>query len=230
VTESNASVDPQSSFAIILPPGWVRMPVREHEAAGLRALIEEIVSDALPASLPRDSAEPWRSELRKRLTGAAQEARDAGATAVYLPTRSMDGFAVPASLIETEVEDDGLASAADVIALILSDPDIDATAENVDGASAVRTDTTITQARPAGDWPEVNTRQIVYTIDVPHREGRWVLMSYSAVSGDNPSAELSDALVLLFDALMTTFRWIDVPDALPGLLEERLGSIHSLAT
>lgn len=214
---------------MLLPPGWMRLPVRERDAPLLRALIEEIVADALPATLPRDSAEPFRAELRKRLTGAAREARDAGATAVYLPTRPIDGFVVPASLIETEVEDDGLAPAAEVIAEIMRDPETDATRETVDGASAVRTDTTTTRVQPSGDWPEVTTRQIVYTVEVPHRAGRWIVMSFSAISGDNPSSALSDALVLLFDALMTTFRWADVPGVDHSELELRLGEIDSLA-
>ncbi|WP_394769106.1 hypothetical protein [Lacisediminihabitans sp.] len=227
MSEPDALVAPQASFVMALPPGWSRLPVRERERPLLLALIEEIVADALPASLPRDSAEPWRGELRKRLTGAALEARDAGATAVYLPTRPVDGFTAPASLIETEVEDDGLASPAEVIAAVLSDPHIDATEATVDGASALRTDTTTTRVQQSGDWPEVATRQVVYTIEVPHREGRWVVMSFSAVSGDNPSQDLSDALVLLFDALMTTFRWTDVPGVDPSDLESRLAEIAS---
>jgi hypothetical protein len=230
MTAASSRVDPQASFAILLPPGWTRLPVRESESIRLRDLVEGVVTESLPASLPRDSAEPWRAELRKRLTAAALEAREAGATAVYLPTRPVDGITVPASLIETEVEDDGLASAADVIAAILGDPEIEATGVAVDGAAAVRTDTTTAHVNLAGDWPEVSTRQIVYTIEVPHREGRWVVMSFSAVSGDNPSAELSDALVLLFDALMTTFRWADVPGAEAGPLETRLDAIDSLAS
>jgi hypothetical protein len=207
----------------------MRLPVRTREASRLRAVIEEIVAEALPSTLPRDSTEPWRAELRKRLTGAAADARDSGATAVYLPTRPIDGFVVPASLIESEVEDDGLAPAADVIGEIIRDPEIEATRETVDGASAVRTDRTTIRVRPEGDWPEVTTRQIVYTVEVPHREGRWIVMPFSAISGDNPSGALSDALVLLFDALMTTFRWADVPGVDHSELEIRLGEIDSLA-
>jgi hypothetical protein len=225
MTEADARVAPHASFVIALPPGWSRLPVREDERPKLDAMIEAIVAEALPASLPRDTAEPWRGELRKRLAGAAAEARDSGATAVYLPTRSVDGFTPPVSLVETEVEDDGLASADDVIAAVLDDPAIDATEETVDDARAVRTDTTTTRVQESADWPEVTTRQIVYTIGVPHREGRWVVMSFSAISGDNPSQDLSDALVLLFDALMTTFRWIDVPGDEPSNLETRLAEI-----
>lgn len=219
--------EPQASFLMILPPGWVRLPVRDEHADELQVLIEGIVAEALPSSLPRDSTEPWRGELRKRFRGVVREAQQAGATAVYFPTQAVNGLVVPASLIESEIEDDGLESADVFLESLMQDADSSATQETVDGAPAVRTVSARTRLQVDGDWPEVTNRQVVYTIRVPHREGRWIVMSFSAVSSDSVSALLSDALVLLFDALMTTFRWTDVPGSDYSALELRLQNINS---
>jgi hypothetical protein len=69
-----------------------------------------------------------------------------------------------------------------------------------------------------------------------------VVMSFSAISApaDQKTTEpgapdigtderITDALVMLFDAMMTTFRWTDVPDAEPTPLELRLAEIGGTA-
>lgn len=223
----NPQDEPQASFVIALPPGWVRLPARATHRRELRSAIEEIVAETIPASLPRGSAEPWRGELRKRLTRVVLDAGDAGATAVYLPIRAVNGVLVPASFIESELDYDGQDSPESIIADIVGDAELNASRLTVDGSAAARTDRSARRVQPDGDWPEVTTRQIVYTIDVPHREGRWVVISFSAVSGDTQSSALSDALVYLFDALMTTFRWSDVPGVDHSDLETRLHELQS---
>ena len=225
--------EPQASFVIALPPGWLRLPAREAESDVLDALIDGIVADALPDALPRDSAEPWRGELRKRLTTSVIEAREAGATAVYLPVRPVNGVTVPASIIESEIDDEGHPDSVGVLAAILNDPTLsdqgaDASLRSVDGAPAARTDRTIRRVQRDADWPEVTTRQVVYTIEVPHREGRWIVLSFSAVSHNDSGSALSDALATLFDALVSTFRFTDVPGVEHSDLERRLAEIASL--
>jgi len=227
VNQLTAGVEPHASFFILLPPGWARLPVREAEHETLTDTIEAIIAESLPSTLPRDSAEPWRGELRKRLTAAALEARESGATAVYLPHRAIDGFVAPVSIIESEVDDDGIAPADEVLDGLAGDLEANASREIIDGAAAVRTDAPHGRVNLPDDGSEVVTRQIVYTIEVPHREGRWVVMSFSAIAAIESSTDLTDALVLLFDAMMTTFRWADVPGVEPSDLESRLGEIHS---
>jgi hypothetical protein len=217
---------PQASFLIALPPGWMRLPARRAEDAALRAAVDEIIAEALPETLPRDRAEPWRGEMRKTITGIVTEAREAGANAVYLPVRPVNGVNIPASFVESEIDDDGAGDPGGVLASILAGAD--GTLHVIDGAHAARTDSAVVSVEPREGWPELTTRQIVYTVEVPHREGRWVVLSFSAASGDRPSAALSDALVELFDALMLTFRWSDVPGVDHSDLEERLAQIHSL--
>jgi hypothetical protein len=244
---------PIASFLMALPPGWARLPAGEDDRQALASTVREVVARALPDSLPRDRAEPLRQEMQKRLTATVIEAGDNGATAVYLPVQPVDGFTPPVSIIESEVDDESDQAPEEVIAQVLADalPDRhdqdDPGLRQVDGGIAARTETQLRRATPdevAGDLPVVDDRQVVYTIPVPHRPGRWVVMSFSAVStprdaGATDDAEASedlgtderitDALVMLFDAMMTTFRWTDVPGAEPTPLELRLAEISGTA-
>lgn len=244
---------PISSFLMVVPPGWARLPAREEDRQALAATVREVIARALPDSLPRDRAEPLRQEMQKRLMSTVVEAGDNGATAVYLPVQPVDGFTPPVSIIESEVDDESDQAPEEVIAELLADalPDRhdqqDPGLRQVDGGIAARTETQLRRAVPdavAGELPAVDDRQVVYTIPVPHRPGRWVVMSFSAISAPadqdatGPGAEtrdigtderITDALVMLFDAMMTTFRWTDVPDAEPTPLELRLAEIGGTA-
>lgn len=249
---------PISSFLMVVPPGWARLPAREEDRQVLAATVREVIARALPDSLPRDRAEPLRQEMQKRLMSTVVEAGDNGATAVYLPVQPVDGFTPPVSIIESEVDDESDQAPEEVIAELLADalPDRhdqqDPGLRQVDGGIAARTETQLRRAVPdevAGELPAVDDRQVVYTIPVPHRPGRWVVMSFSAISAPRdqdptqtdavPPAtgpadigtdeRITDALVMLFDAMMTTFRWTDVPDAEPTPLELRLAEIGGTA-
>jgi hypothetical protein len=253
---------PIASFLMVVPPGWARLPAREDDRQVLATMVREVIARALPDTLPRDRAEPLRQEMQKRLMATVVEAGDNGATAVYLPVQPVDGFTPPVSIIESEVDDESDQAPEEVIAQLLADalPDRhdqqDPGLRQVDGGIAARTETQIRRATPdevAGDLPVVDDRQVVYTIPVPHRPGRWVVLSFSAISAprdqtapgasgtaDTGTADtgspdvgtderITDALVMLFDAMMTTFRWTDVPDADPTPLELRLAEIGGTA-
>ncbi|SBN61647.1 hypothetical protein GA0004736_0535 [Curtobacterium sp. 9128] len=234
--------EPTASFFMVVPPGWARLPADEAHREELGTIVRQVIANALPDDLPRDRAEPLRQEMRKRLTATVVEAGDNGATAVYLPVQPVDGFTPPVSVIETEVDDESDEAPEQVIAQILADalPDRrdqdDPGIREVDGGIAARTDTTIRRADPGNELPElgqdlpvVDDRQVVYTIPVPHRPGRWVVMSFSAISLPDADGQLTDALVSLFDAIMTTFRWTDVPGAEPTTLERRLAELGGAA-
>ncbi len=160
-----------------------------------------------------------------------------------MPVQPVDGYTPPVSIIESEVDDESEEAPEQVIAQLLADalptrrdPD-DTGLREVDGGIAARTEQTVRRADVAtelpgigDDLPVVDDRQVTYTIPVPHRPGRWVLMSFSAISRTDPedpeaADRLTDALVMLFDAVMTTFRWTDVPGAEPTPLERRITEI-----
>lgn len=243
--------EPIASFLVVVPPGWARLPAGEDHREELGAMVREIIGRALPDDLPRDRAEPLRQEMRKRLVSTVVEAGDNGATAVYLPVQPVDGYTPPVSIIESEVDDESEERPETVIAQLLAEaaadraraadagaggadsagaggPDpVDPGIREVDGGVAARTETVVRRAQPVDDVPEVDDRQVVYTIPVPHRPGRWVIMSFSAIRASDSTApdqdeRVVDALVMLFDAIMTTFRWTDVPGAEPTTLERRI--------
>ncbi|KQO59958.1 hypothetical protein [Curtobacterium sp. Leaf261] len=213
-------------FAIVVPPGWARIPAREEDERERDAVIDAIIAAGIPDTLPADSVGPWRHELRKRLTGMVADAGESGATACYIPTQSVDGFTPAASIVETEVEDETEESATDVVTQILLDAgQLQDGIREVDGAIAARTDTTIRRVRVMDDLPDLDDRQVVYTVSVPHRPGTWVMLSFSAVSAPEADPRLTDALVMLFDAIMSTFRFVEVPDTEPSDVERRVGEL-----
>ncbi|WP_027467098.1 hypothetical protein [Curtobacterium sp. UNCCL17] len=234
--------EPTASFFMVVPPGWARLPADVPHREELGEIVRQVIANALPGDLPRDRAEPLRQEMRKRLTATVVEAGDNGATAVYLPVQPVDSFTPPVSVIETEVDDESDEAPEQVIAQILADalPDRreqdDPGIREVDGGIAARTETVVRRADPGAelpsigeDLPVVDDRQVVYTIPVPHRPGRWVVMSFSAICLPGTDERLTDALVSLFDAIMTTFRWTDVPGAEPTTLERRLAELGGAA-
>lgn len=234
--------DPTASFFMVLPPGWARLPAREDDRSELADTVREIVARALPDHLPRDRAEPLRQEMRKRLLATVVEAGDSGATAVWMPVQPVDGFTPPVSIIEAEVDDESEEAPEQVIAQVLADAlpdrhdDQDPGIREVDGGIAARTETVVRGADPAAalpgpadGLPVVDDRRVVWTIPVPHRPGRWVVLSFSAISLPDADERLTDALVGLFDAMLTTFRWTDVPGAEPTTLERRLAELGGAA-
>lgn len=234
--------DPTASFFMVLPPGWARLPAREDDRRELADTVHEVIARALPDDLPRDRAEPLRQEMRKRLFATVVEAGDSGATAVWLPVQPVDGFTPPVSIIEAEVDDESEEAPEQVIAQVLADAlpdrhdDHDPGIREVDGGIAARTETVVRRADPAAELPGlgeglpvVDDRRVVWTIPVPHRPGRWVVLSFSAISLPDTDERLVDALVGLFDAMLTTFRWTDVPGAEPTTLERRLAELGGAA-
>ena len=54
---------------------------------------------------------------------------------------------------------------------------------------------------------ELSSRRVDYVVAVPKDPGRWVTISFSTMGAGDPSDDLADATVSLFDAIVTTFRW-----------------------
>ncbi|GAB2480306.1 hypothetical protein GCM10027063_23080 [Promicromonospora xylanilytica] len=211
---------PTDSWALLLPPGWVRFPTAEEYLRELDEAIEEVVARALPADLPRDSAEPHRRMLADGLRASLADARAAGAGAVYLPTEPMNGVIVPASLTELELVSDPGANPLEVVSEVVADDYEESELVEVDGRPGVRVVETTIDAHPEGDLPEVSTRQVVYVVSRDDAEGEWLALSFSTVWNSDEGERLAEALVFFFDAVMTTFRWAG-PGTTPLNLPER---------
>jgi hypothetical protein len=208
-TATDQPVDgkPTDAWAILLPPGWVRFPTSDEQLRELDEAIEEVVARALPADLPRDSAEPHRRMLADGLRASLSDARGAGAGAVYLPTEPMNGVIIPASLTELELVSDPGADPLSVVSEVLSDSYEESELVEVDGRPGVRVVETTVDAHPEGDLPDVSTRQVLYVVSRDAADGEWLVLSFSTVWNSEETEKLAEALVFFFDAVMTTFRW-----------------------
>jgi hypothetical protein len=187
-------------YALVLPPGWIRVPVNGDPDKQL----DEAIDRALPADLPRDEAARLKVKIKGRLLKAAADARDVGALDIYLPLEGMHGTAIPASFVVCEVpvrpgqaEDEALRELAGTGGEPVT----------VDGEQALRFDDVLAPDTLMTDV-DVPSRRITYVVPVPGSP-RWLTVSFSTVGDGEPAGEFAELLVALFDAIMTTFRFTD---------------------
>lgn len=189
-------------YSLVLPPGWVRVPLNGASDGTLERTLERAVAGALPAELPRDERARATVRIMGRLRAVAAEARESGALDLYLPIRGMHGLAIPASFLVHEVPvpagEDERAALAELVAAGGAEV-------VVDGASGVRQDATL-PADPLMSETGTPTRRISYVLPAPGA-GRWLSVVYSTFADGDAASEFAEVLVDLFDAIMTTFRW-----------------------
>ncbi|MEU6826261.1 hypothetical protein ABZ921_37085 [Streptomyces atriruber] len=214
-------------YQLILPPEWARIPMRTGTDEAIRALVDDAF-ETLPADAPRDKVGPYRRELERRLKDAVKEARKAEALDLYLPVERMHGIAVPASIVVSEMRfpDEVAVDPSAVSRRLLESPGRagEATAAEVDGVRAVRTERTVAAGEPGGG--ELDSRRVDYVFPVPGDPGRWLGVVFATLGVGEPAdagdtgdagdagdtsvadlAEYTDLFVELFDAMMSTFRW-----------------------
>ncbi|HEX3828954.1 MAG TPA: hypothetical protein VHV82_16965 [Sporichthyaceae bacterium] len=191
----------QVGYEILLPPGWAQIPLRSGTGTALEAIL-----DAATASR-RPEATDWREQMATQLEQVVARARAANCVHLYLPFAALHGFTVAASMSVAEVAFGAL------------DP-IDpgeltgrlATAPNgrqliVGGVVATRTER-ICQADP-GRGAVLPSRQVDHFVPFPDDPDRWLVISFSALRpADESIVDPSPEWVALFDAVMTTFRWV----------------------
>ena len=56
------------------------------------------------------------------------------------------------------------------------------------------------------------SRRVEYTVAVPGTGERWLIVVFSTLGDGDPAGGFADLLVELFDAMMTTFRWVHDTD------------------
>jgi len=215
-----ATGKPTDGWTMLLPPGWARFPTGEGRARELDDAIGQVVARALPDSMPRDRAEPYRQMLRDELYKVLGEAREAGTAAVYLPTEPMDGVLVPATIAEVELVSDAGQDPVRVATSILTDGYEQSDLVELDGRPAVRVVQTKHKMQRGPDWPVVSTRQVLYVVSRDEARGEWLVVSFNTLWNSEKTELLAEALVLFFDAVMTTFRWSG-PGSNPLNLPER---------
>jgi hypothetical protein len=193
-------------FELMLPEGWAVLPTLPADRAATDAAIEQLVLTAIPAELPRDSAEPWRHELRRHLGHAVDEARDSGARSVGIPIAPVDGVVIPASFCTAVLEDPDPEDPERLLAALLADAGPDGSFHEIGGGPAVRVDTVATEPAPGGLY-EGATRRVAYYLPHPDAPAWWAVTTFTTIADGDPRGPFADALVVLFDAIMSTLRW-----------------------
>jgi hypothetical protein len=208
-------------FELIIPEGWVHIPTTPGYSRIRQRTIEAIVRHALPDTLPRDKAGPWRRMLRQELTDATDEAERQGARAVVLPVTEMHGMRLPGTLLLTVLEDpDGPPDPKLVLDAMLADAGPDGTALEIGGCHAVRVRQIVDSGPIKRKAPAV---RVTYYVAAPGAPGVWGVLTFTVLTDGDVDAEPVQAIVLLFDMVVGTLRWadnVDVPteDELLGQL------------
>jgi hypothetical protein len=212
---------------LLLPQDWIIIPSSPQARTVAATMVEDVVAAALPASLPRDRAEPWRRELRRRLEESISEARARGARSAVLPLGGMGGAPVPGSILLTVLEDVGTADPEHLLTSLLADAAGEGTFVEIDGNPAVR----IRQVLPGA--PERGTSrpsvQIAYYLPHPTLRGVWGLLTITVISDGDPDSYRTGLYVTLFDAIATSARWSEQPSPSPEEFAAALAAARATA-
>jgi len=192
-SDPRAAMSPDSrahprDFAVLLPPGWARIPLDGRESA--RAA-------TLAANKTAGLEEPQRSAVRDKLARtirqALREARSAGGIDVLLSLAERDGIPLAASCLISYL-DKGQEVPLDVLAAELA-------AEDGTGGNVALTE--------VGGCPAVRRRhfddgvtRLDYFLPIPGRPTGFLVLAFGT-----PIEPLAEALITLFDAIAESLRW-----------------------
>ncbi|MEU5957314.1 hypothetical protein [Streptomyces sp. NPDC047525] len=194
-------------YTLIIPPGWTRIPLREGTEEAVKEIVDE-AAERISGDLPRDKVTKARLELYRRLNSSVKEAQRRGGVDLYLPVEPMHGLLIAASIIVAKVDTvlrDG-ADRQDVLTQLLTDS-TDVESVEVAGSAAVRKERTVDADPEKG--AEAPSKHVDYIVQVPSSgaDSGWVVVSFSTIGDGDPAGDVTEVLVELFDAVMTTFRW-----------------------
>ena len=198
-------------FELIVPEGWVQIPTTPDTVRLRGRIIDGVIRHHLPDSLPRDKAGPFRRMLRKELTEATDEAARHGARSALLPLSEFNGMRLPGSMLVTVLEDgDETEDAEALLASILADAGDDGRYLEIGQAPAVRVATVVDSARVGRKAP---SWRVSYYVSNPDAPGVWGLLTFTVLTDGDVEAEPVQAVVLVFDMIVSSLRWANRVDA-----------------
>ena len=171
-------------FTVLLPPGWVRIPLDGREIARAVAL-----ADAKAGEAPGPRRHAARQQLRALMRHALSQARQAAGTDILLSLAEHDGLPLTASCLVSYVEY-GAPVPLDKLADELARGEGDVSPAGIGGLPAVR-----------HRYQEDPMTRVDYHLRVPGRAG---LMTLAFAT---PLEPLADPMTLLFDAIAESLRW-----------------------
>jgi hypothetical protein len=198
-----------SAYSIVQIPGWETLSLHPRDHAALGRRLDELAHGSVPAEVPRDTATPFRKEVRKELARVVEQAQATGAGLLALPVEKVDGSAVPASYTVSEWLDPDPDNAEPLAVLesIAARSAASTQIVDVNGQPALREETiepADPEAEPLATHPG---RRVTYTVAAPDSTNSWVIFTFITLGDGNPDGPLAHLLVELFDAHLTTLRW-----------------------
>lgn len=200
-----------TGYTVVLPPGWIRLDARSPRGT---TELDTALDDAL-SGLPQDRFGPLVSQARKQAHAMLAQARTAGVHDLYLPLAGMHGTAIPASFA--------------VRTMTLPPPPAALRRPDDTDQEALRIALGLAERLPAGELRSLtagvavrsrqrgaDTDQVVpglsrattrvdYHWPLPGESLHWAVASFTTADMEAP--EVTELLVELFDAVMTTWRW-----------------------
>jgi hypothetical protein len=173
-------------FVLLLPPGWIRIPIDGREGARATALATAKVSD-----LPEPQRSAAREKLARIIKTGLREARQGGGIDVLMSVTEVQGVPIAASCLVSYVDEGGVPVPLDLLAEDLSTDGGDARLVTIAGRSAVRY-----------RHVEPPLTRLDYMMTLPGKTGLLTFAYSTQVE------MLADALVGLFDAMMESLRWV----------------------
>lgn len=205
-----------SGYTMVLPPAWERIPVRVGSKQAIKSILDRKFAGLSP-KIPRDKLIQYRVEVEGKLRSIISDARNRGATELYLPVDFQHGAPVAASFIVSEgflgSGEQQEVDSARVIAYLVAESE-GGSVVKVDGAAGLRTERIAEPDEQQGI--EYGSRRVDYIISVPGQAERWLMVAFSTLGGGDPDDEYAKVLVRLFDAIMSTFRWTTAQEGTAG--------------
>jgi hypothetical protein len=178
-----------TSYRVVVPPGWILLPVRDRTDHEIRDMITERYRD-----LPRDSSGPHISRLADAIVSAARTARSAHVVDILLPLGTPWRAPVSAS-----------------IALAVGTDAAEPTGSTVEteAGTAWREEPTI----PRSETDLSTRRRVTYQWRIPNLDHGLLVATASVVGPDDAELlPIVDAITDLCEAILATIRWSDDDD------------------
>jgi hypothetical protein len=197
-----------SGYRLVLPPGWVQVPVRDAVPGTAHEVISTVFRKP-PEGIPRDAFTSARIELERRLERMIRTAKANGGLELFLACGHAYANPVPASFLIAEGSlggacDDPLAVVTAIAEAAARDGGKPGQLTAVDGAPASRVERI---TAPEAEEDDQASLRVEYTVPVPAGANRWMVITFSTLGDGDPSGKYANLLAELFDAIMSTFRW-----------------------
>ena len=199
-------------YRLVLPTPWERIDLHSDITAQSRRVVRQAVDRLPKGSIAPDRLTLTRARMERELESRLLEAKDKGGVDYYLPTDLMHGVHLPATFTVSRLMPDALADeevTARVLAVRLAEPGT--TAEQLGDSIWARTDTVLVRQPDELVADEHRLRKVEYLTPVPGDPRCWVMVTFTSFGDGTMDSEFTDLTVSLFDAIMSTWRWVGAP-------------------